>query len=106
MMPPVIISGGPRAFSTVSRGNSDIPSSCEMKDDPAFKPLWGNASFFPVRASQCPFELRQQTQGTSHISFAEGSLLLRCLWKVQLFLQSNPGNHSHLEMMSCAWSIA
>ena len=27
------------AFCGVSTGNSDIPSSCEMKDDPAFKAL-------------------------------------------------------------------
>ena len=27
------------AFSMVSTGHSDIPSSCEMKDVPAFKPL-------------------------------------------------------------------
>ena len=27
------------AFSRFSTGDSDIPSSCEMKDEPAFKPL-------------------------------------------------------------------
>ena len=27
------------AFSMVSTGDSDIPSSCEMKDEPAFKAL-------------------------------------------------------------------
>ena len=27
------------AFSRVSTGDSDIPSSCEMKDEPAFKEL-------------------------------------------------------------------
>ena len=26
-------------FSTVSTGDSDMPSSCEMKDEPEFKPL-------------------------------------------------------------------
>ena len=30
------------AFSSVSTGDSDIPSSCEMKDEPEFKPLQGN----------------------------------------------------------------
>ena len=44
--PPVLIRQGPRAFSMVSVGDSDIPSSCEMKDKPAFKPLQGNLSFF------------------------------------------------------------
>ena len=34
------------AFSRFSRGDSDIPSSCEMKDDPAFKALQGNLAFF------------------------------------------------------------
>ena len=36
----------PTAFSRVSTGYSDIPSSCEMKDEPEFKPLWGNPAFF------------------------------------------------------------
>ena len=80
--PPVQMRRGPRAFSRVSTGDSDIPSSCEINNEPAFKPLQGNPAFFQVRASQCPFHLRQQTQGPSHISIAEGSLLLRCLWKV------------------------
>ena len=34
------------AFSRVSTGNSDIPSSCEMKDGPAFKALQGKPAFF------------------------------------------------------------
>ena len=34
------------AFSRVSRGDSDIPSSCEMKDEPTFKPLQGKPAFF------------------------------------------------------------
>ena len=33
------------AFSRVSTGDSDIPSSCEMKDEPAFKALQGNPAF-------------------------------------------------------------
>ena len=34
------------AFSSVSTGDSVIPSSCEMKYEPAFKPLQGNPAFF------------------------------------------------------------
>ena len=34
------------AFSRVSTGDSDIPSSCEMKDEPAFKALQGKPAFF------------------------------------------------------------
>ena len=76
----------------VSTGDSDIPSSCEMKDDPGFKPLQGNQAIFRVRASRGPFHLRQKTQGHSHIPIAEGKLQLRCLWKVGLPVQSKTGN--------------
>ena len=34
------------AFSRVSTGDSDIRSSCEMKDEPAFKALQGTPAFF------------------------------------------------------------
>ena len=34
------------AFFRVSTGDSDIPSSCEMKDEPAFKALQGKPAFF------------------------------------------------------------
>ena len=90
--PPVQMRKETRAFSRVSTGDSDIPSSCEMKDEPAFKPLQGNQAFFRLKASRCPFHLRQQTQGPSHVLIAEGSLLLRCLWKVGLPLLSKPAN--------------
>ena len=33
------------AFSRVSTGDSDIPSSCDMKDEPAFKALQGKPDF-------------------------------------------------------------
>ena len=34
------------AFSRVSTGDSVIPSSCELKYEPAFKTLQGNPAFF------------------------------------------------------------
>ena len=34
------------AFYRVSTGDSDIRSSCEMKDEPAFKALQGKPTFF------------------------------------------------------------
>ena len=34
------------AFSRVSTGDSDIPSSCQMKDEPAFKALQVKPAFF------------------------------------------------------------
>ena len=33
------------AFSRVSTGDSDIPSSCDMKHEPKFKALQGNLAF-------------------------------------------------------------
>ena len=64
--------------------DSDIPTSCEMKDKPAFKPLQGNPTLFLVRESRYPLPLRQVTQGPSHIPIAEGRLLFMYLWKIGL----------------------
>ena len=69
------------ASSRVSTGDSDIRSSCEMKDEPAFKALQGKPAFFSLRASRGPLYLGQKTQSPSHIPISEGRLLLRCLWK-------------------------
>ena len=44
--PPVQMRRKPMAFSRDSTGDSDMPSSCEMKDVPEFKPLQGNRAFF------------------------------------------------------------
>ena len=93
------------SFSRVSTGDSVIHSSCEMKYEPTFKPLQGNPDFFKVRASRGPFHLRQKTQSPSHIPISEGRLLLRCLGKVGLPLQSKTGNHSHPEMILGARNI-
>ena len=92
----------PRAFCRISTGDSDILSSCDMKDEPAFQPLQGNPTFFRVRASRGPFHLKQKTQGPSHIHFPEGKLHLRCLWKVGISLQSKRGNQlSSPDDMGC-----
>ena len=100
--PLVQMSLTPRAFSRVSTGDSDIPSSCEMKVEPAFKALQGNAAFFRIRTSRGPFPLKHKTQGPSHIPMAEGKLLLMCLWNVGLPLQSKTGNQlSSLDHMWC-----
>ena len=87
------------SFFRVSTGDSVIHSSWEMKYEPAFKPLQGNSAFFSVRIFQGPFHLRQKTQIPYHIPISEVRLLLRCLYKVGLPLQSKTGNHSHPEMI-------
>ena len=40
------------AFSRDSRADSDVSSSCQMKDKPGFKALQGMLAFFSVRASR------------------------------------------------------
>ena len=80
------------AFPRVSTEDSDLPISCDIKDEPAFKSLQGNPAFFRIRASRCPFHLRQQTHGASHIPIAERSLLLRSLWKIGIPLVLKPDN--------------
>ena len=92
MRPAVIIMQGPRAFCRVSTEDSILPISCEIKEEPVFRSLQGHPAFFRVRASRCPFNLRQQTQGLTHIPIAERTLLLRGLWKVGIPLVSKPDN--------------
>ena len=72
---------GPRAFFSDCTENSDIPLYCEMKDEPTFKPLQGNPTFFRVKESRYPLHVKQQIQGLSHIPIAEGRLLLWLLWE-------------------------
>ena len=44
--PPVQMRRTTMAYSWLSPGDSGMPSSCEMKDKPEFKPLQGNRAFF------------------------------------------------------------
>ena len=90
--PPIQMRRRTMAFSRVSTGYSDIPSSCQMNDEPAFKPLQGNPTLFLVRESRYPLHFRQKTQSPSHIPIAEGKLHLSCCWKVGSDLQSKTGN--------------
>ena len=46
VIPPVQMRRRPTRFSRVSTVDSDIPSSCDMKHEPKFKPLQGNLAFF------------------------------------------------------------
>ena len=75
--PPVQMTRRTSVSSRFSTQDSDIPSSYQMKDEPAIKPLQGNPPLFLVRESQYPLLLRQKTQGPSHIPIPEGRLLFR-----------------------------
>ena len=46
VIPPIQMRRKTMAFSRVSTGDSDIPSSCEVKQEPEFKPMQGNPAFF------------------------------------------------------------
>ena len=100
--PPVQMRWGPRVFSRVYSGDSDIPASCEKKTEHTFKALQEKTTFYLVRASRYPFHLRQEIQRPSHIPIAVGRLLFKCLWKVRLPLHLNPVNHlSSRDDMEC-----
>ena len=102
MRPPVKMRWGSRVSSKISTEDSDIPSSWEMKYEPAFKPLQRYPTLFLVRESPYPLYLRQQNQGPSHIPIAQGRLPLRCWWKVGSNLQSKTGNQlSSWDNMGC-----
>ena len=45
VIPPIQMRWITMACSRLSTGDSDIPSSCEMKHEPEFKPLQGNPAF-------------------------------------------------------------
>ena len=44
--PPVLMRRTPMAFSRSCTGDSDMPSTCEMKNEPELKPLQGTRAFF------------------------------------------------------------
>ena len=46
VIPPILMRRRIIAFSRVPTGDSDIPSSCEMKHEPEFKTLQGNTAVF------------------------------------------------------------
>ena len=66
------------------------------------KPLQGNLDFFLIRASRGPFHLKHKTQGPYYIHIPKGKLLLRCLGKDGLPLQSKTDNQlSSPDDMGC-----
>ena len=99
--PPVQMRRGTRVFSRVSTEDSDIPTSCEMKEEPAFKPLQGNL-VLSIQDISVSIPLEAANSGALSIPISEGRLFLRCLWKVGIPLQWNPGNQlSSQDDMGC-----
>ena len=96
---------GPRAFCRDCAEDLDIPLSCEMKDEPVFKPLQGNPTFFQVRESWYPLHMTQQIQGLSHIPIPVVRLLLGACGKVAYLFNRILGINSLLETIWGAWSF-
>ena len=105
VIPPVHMRRRTTAFSSVSTGDPEIPSSCDMKHETEFKPPQGNPAFFWVRVSYGTFHLKQKTHGPSHIPISEGKLHLSSWWKVVSNLQSKTGNQLSTWDLWGAWSL-
>ena len=93
------------AFSRVSSGDSDIPSSCDMKYEPKFKPLQGNLAFFWVRplAVHSTWDRKHRFPHT-YLLLIENSTWGACGKLAHLFSQRQ-GISSHLEMICGALSF-
>ena len=99
MRPIVQMRWRPWAFSMVSTGDSDILSSCDMKDVPAFQPLQGNPAFFQVRESRGPFPWSTKHRvKLTDIFLRENSSWGACGNLAYLFSRKQ-GNSSHLQMI-------
>ena len=93
------------AFCSVSTGDSDMPSFCEMKHEPEFKPLQENRAFFWVRASRGIFHLRQKIQCPSHIPTPEENSSWGACGKLAHLFSERQGIVSHFGTIFCARSF-
>ena len=62
--PPVQMMLTPTAFSRVSSWDSDMSSSCEMKDELYFMPLQGNRAFFLSQSLSGSIPLETENTGS------------------------------------------
>ena len=105
VIPPVQKRQRPTAFSSVSTGDSDILSSCDMKHEPKFKPLQGNPALFWVR----PLVIHSTWDRKHRVLLTYLLLRENSTWGVggklaNLFSQRQ-GISSHLETICCAWNF-
>ena len=105
VIPPVQMRRRPTAISRVYTGESDIPSSCDMKYEPKFKPLQGNPAFFWVRplAVHSTWDRKHRVPLT-YLLLRENSTLIACGKLAHLFSQRQ-GISSHLETICGSWNI-
>ena len=102
---PVQMRRRPTAFSRVSTGDSDIPSSCDMKQEPKFKPLQGYPAFFWVRplAVHSTWE-RKNRVPLSYLLLRENSTWGAC-GKLAHLLSKRQGISSLFETICGAWNF-
>ena len=105
VIPPIQMRRRPTAFSRVSTGQSDIPSSCDMKHEPKFKPLQGNPAFFLVRTLtvHSTWDTKHRVP-LSYLLLREKSTWGACGKLAHLFSQRQ-GISSHLETICGAWNF-
>ena len=105
VIPPVQMRRRPTAFSRVSTGDSDIPSSCDMKHEPKFKPLQGNPAFLWVRpvAGHSTWDRKHRVPLT-YLFLRENSTWGACGKLAHLFSQRQ-GISSHIETICRAWNF-
>ena len=102
---PVQMRRRPKAVSSVSTGDSDIPSSCDMKHEPKFKPLQGNPAFFWVRPLAVHSTwYRKHSVPLTYLLLRENSTWGTCGKLAHLFSQRQ-GISSHLETIYGAWNF-
>ena len=103
--PAVQMRRRPMAFSMVSTGDSDIPSSCDMKHERKFKPMQGNPAFFWVRplAVHSNWD-RKHRVPLNYLLLTEISTW--CAWgKLAHLFSQRQGISSHLETLCGAWNF-
>ena len=105
VIPPVRMRRRPTTFSRVSTGDSDIPSSCDMKQEPKFKPLQGNPAFLRVRpvAVHSTWDRKHRVPLT-YLLLRENYTWGACGKLAHLFSQRQ-GIRSHLETLCGAWNF-
>ena len=102
---PVQMRRSPKALSRVSTGDSDIPSSCDMKHEPKFKPLQGNPAFFWVR----PLVVHSTWDRNHRVPLYYLLLWEQSTWgacgKLAHLFSQRQGISSHLETICGAWNF-
>ena len=102
--PPVQMTWRTTVSYRISTEDSDIPSSCDMKHEPKFKPLQVNPAFFWVRPLVVHSTWnRKHRVPLSYLLLRENSTWGACGQLAHLFSQRQ-GISSHLEMICGAWT--